>query len=115
MAGLDIPSRAEVARLLGQLNAAGNMRIVLVLRNKPGDTMPDWITDICEVRDGDAWIGSRAEWEKRVEARPTKVEEIDDETTQAVDGEPVIMLDDVSVSYGEGTRPVSVVVLSNTD
>ncbi|ODN99033.1 hypothetical protein I350_07185 [Cryptococcus amylolentus CBS 6273] len=111
MAGLDIPSRAEVSRLLGELNAdvEQGIKIALVLRGKGGEEMPDWITNVAEVRGGDVWVGSREEYDVRREGREahekkkvTEVVEINDE----IAGEPVVKLDKVSVSYGEGTRPV---------
>ena len=108
MAGLDIPSRKEVSDLLGKLNEAGDMRIALVLRAKGEGTMPDWITDVCEVRDGEVSVGTKEEWQSRKGSNPsTKIEEID--KLEAVDNEnkeALIRLSEVSVSYGDGTRPV---------
>lgn len=109
MAGLDVPSRKEVSKLLGELNASEGIKIVLVLRGKGGEEMPKWITDVAEVRNGEVWIGKREEYEQkhaeeqiRNQTRVEKVVEKSDE----VPGEPVIKLDGVSVSYGEGTRQV---------
>lgn len=109
MAGLDVPSRKEVSKLLGELNASEGIKIVLVLRGKGGEEMPKWITDVAEVRNGEVWIGKREEYEQkhaeeqfRNQAMVEKVVEKSDE----VPGEPVIKLDGVSVSYGEGTRQV---------
>ncbi|KAK4684046.1 hypothetical protein P7C73_g6157, partial [Tremellales sp. Uapishka_1] len=109
MAGLDVASRTEVGRTLGDLNRNGEIRVVLVLRGKGGD-MPDWVENICEVRKGEVWIGSREEWEST--SRPLgsgkRIEAIDVErdSRTKVDQEPVVRLSDVSVSYGEGTRKV---------
>ncbi|WVQ84610.1 hypothetical protein IAT38_006765 [Cryptococcus sp. DSM 104549] len=109
MAGLDIPSRAEVSRLLGELNQKG-IRIVLVLRGKGGGEMPEWVTDVAEVRGGEVWIGGREEYEVKHQEEQklgqAKVEEVKEEVIEEVEGEPVVKLDGVSVSYGEGTRPV---------
>jgi len=108
MAGLDIASRAEVSTLLGQLNSQGDMRIVLVLRAKGMGDMPDWVTDVCQVSNGDVWLGKSEEWKGMV---PTTFEGPNEEIEDKLDpkseeGAPVVQLQDVSVSYGEGTRPV---------
>jgi ABC-type molybdenum transport system ATPase subunit/photorepair protein PhrA len=117
MAGLDVQSREEVAGLLGRLNEEGGIRVVLVLRAK-GDPLPDWVTDVCEVRQGEVWIGKRAEWEARGSIKNGSEASVEDavghesaaakkrESSDSDAKEPVIKLQDVSVSYGEGTRPV---------
>lgn len=111
MAGLDVPSRKEVSNLLGELNASETIKIVLILRGKGGEEMPTWITDVAEVRNGEVWIGKRDEYEqKHAEEQvrnQAKVEQVAEKSDE-VPGEPVIKLDGVSVSYGEGTRQVSV-------
>ena len=107
MAGLDIASRGEVSRTLGELNASGDIRIALVQRGKSKGDVPDWITDVCEVREGNVWVGPREEWEgKKDDETQTLREETAGSTAHSTQ-EPVIRLQDVSVSYGEGTRPVS--------
>jgi ABC-type multidrug transport system ATPase subunit len=118
MAGLDIPSRGEVSRVLGELNAAGSMRVVLVLRGKGAESMPEWITDVCEVNSGDVWLGSKAEWSRRTaglhqEATINDIKEDVASESNGADVEPVIRLQDVSVSYGEGTRQVRKIFLAN--
>ena len=112
MAGLDIPSRDEVSRVLGELNAAGSMRVVLVLRGKGTDSMPQWVTDVCEVKEGEVWIGKKHEWQERSRQTTLQIEQIDEVPAQETsegepEGEPVVALNNVSVSYGEGTRQVS--------
>lgn len=111
MAGLDVPSRKEVSNLLGELNESEGIKIVLVLRGKGGEEMPTWITDVAEVRNGEVWIGKRDEYEQKHGEEQimnqTRVEEVAEKSDE-VPGEPVIKLDGVSVSYGEGTRQVSV-------
>jgi ABC-type molybdenum transport system ATPase subunit/photorepair protein PhrA len=115
MAGLDVGSREEVSRTLGDLNAQGDIRIAVVQRGKGVGDVPDWVTDICEVRNGEAWIGSREEWVHRqggTEQVSSRVEEMQSSTPEVEDAsEPIIQLQDVSVSYGEGTRPVSHLIL----
>ena len=108
MAGLDIQSRAEVSQLLGDLNTQGDMRVVLVLRAKGVGDMPDWVTDVCEVSNGDVWLGKTSEWKERAAVNPQKrIEEVETEPAAETAGEePVVKLSDVSVSYGEGTRSV---------
>ncbi|KAK8853244.1 hypothetical protein IAR55_003946 [Kwoniella newhampshirensis] len=112
MAGLDVASREEVSGVLGELNEKG-IRILLVLRGKGGDGMPEWVTDVVEVRDGEVWVGKRDEYEvrhKEEQSQRARLEEIGDDEgkhgvpDQAKNGEPVVRLDGVSVSYGEGTR-----------
>ena len=111
MAGLDIPSRKQVSQILGDMNSAGERRIMLVLRGKGSDALPEWITDVCAVKQGDVWIGSRSDWEDRAgessdgtstnaHRRPTTTPRSDE------DAPPVVELQDVSISYGEGTRQV---------
>ncbi len=109
MAGLDTESREEVYNVLGEVNRGGSIRIVLVLRGKGVESMPDWVGDICEVLNGDVWIGSRDVWEHSVRAQDEegRIEEVGERREERVMvGEPLIELRDVSVSYGEGTRPV---------
>lgn len=109
MAGLDVGSREEVSRTLGDLNAQGDIRIAVVQRGKGKKDIPDWITDICEVRNGDAWVGRKEEWERR-QSDEEKTNLLESSTTPAqLDSskEAIIRLQDVSVSYGEGSRPVS--------
>lgn len=108
MAGLDIKSRAEVSKLLGELNSQGEMRVVLVLRAKGAGDMPEWVTDVCDVTNGDVWIGRAEEWKGRPALETeAQMKEVEDEAEQdAGEGEPVVKLQDISVSYGEGTRPV---------
>lgn len=121
MAGLDTASRKEVSETLGELNDSGEIRIVLVLKGHgkgKGMNMPEWVDEVCEVRKGDVRIGSRSDWEDRQgiedgeRVAERKIEGVDEERTgRGVEGkyggEPVVKLDGVSVSYGEGTRQVS--------
>lgn len=113
MAGLDVSSREEVSRTLGDLNAQGDIRIAVVQRGKGKGDIPEWITDICEVQNGDAWVGPRAEWERRQgeDETASSPKEHPTGTEISLDSsvEPIIRLQDVSVSYGEGTRPVSLI------
>ncbi|OCF38095.1 hypothetical protein I316_00319 [Kwoniella heveanensis BCC8398] len=119
MAGLDVSSREEVSRILGQLNGEGGIRIVLVLRAKGGGDMPEWITDVAEVRNGEVWIGSKEDYERshreEIRRQEAKLQEIENEKGQSQkdtasndrdDKAPLVKLQDVSVSYGEGTRKV---------
>lgn len=108
MAGLDVGSRAQVSQTLGELNALGDIRIALILRGKGSADVPEWITDICDIQAGNAWIGPKSEW-----ARPgdgsSHIREDGSETGQSKlreEAEPVVTLNNVSVTYGEGTRPV---------
>ncbi|WVR07654.1 hypothetical protein IAU60_004696 [Kwoniella sp. DSM 27419] len=112
MAGLDIPSRKEVSDILGDLNANGGIRIVLVLRAKGTEGLPDWVTDIAEVRSGEVWIGKRDEYERSLSERSAtagataNINEVEGVPEAVANGKPVVKLDGVSVSYGEGTRQV---------
>jgi energy-coupling factor transporter ATP-binding protein EcfA2 len=107
MAGLDIASREEVSKTLGELNGSGDIRIALVQRGKSKGDVPEWITNICEVKEGNVWAGPRKEWDQKArDDTQSSREEIAAPSTEST-GEPVIRLQDVSVSYGEGTRPVS--------
>jgi energy-coupling factor transporter ATP-binding protein EcfA2 len=110
MAGLDVGSREEVSRTLGELNARGDIRIALVQRGKGKGDVPDWITDVCEVREGNVWVGPRSDWEG---TREDVIVDRQDTTLDQVEGssrDPVVRLQDVFVSYGEGTRPVSHII-----
>lgn len=102
MAGLDTNSRAEVSHLLGRLNEDA-IRVVLVQRSK-GEPLPPWVTDIVEIKGGDVWIGKRDEWEPSVDT-VAHIDEVNDEPG-LTPSDPVVKLQDVSVSYGEGSRPV---------
>ena len=108
MAGLDVGSRAEVAGTLGELNASGDIRIALILRGKGSADVPDWITDICDVQGGNVWIGPKSEWSPQIDATSQAImDEHEKELEVSNGGKPVVALDNVSVTYGEGTRPVS--------
>ena len=115
MAGLDIASREEVSTTLGELNASGDIRIALVQRGKSKGDVPDWISDICEVREGNVWVGPREEWEQKSSDDPHSHQEKITAASVQSTREPVIRLQDVSVSYGEGTRPVSCLDTARAD
>ncbi|WVW86198.1 hypothetical protein I302_108240 [Kwoniella bestiolae CBS 10118] len=113
MAGLDIPSRKEVSRILGDLNDRGDIRIVLVLRGKGLEDVPGWVTDVVEVREGNIWIGKKGEYEDSLNKRreeegetTASIQEVDQNQKDGKEREELVRLDGVSVSYGEGTRPV---------
>ena len=109
MAGLDVRSRAEVSRVLGEINR-DSVRTVLVLKGK-GGSMPDWVTNVADVRNGEVWIGPREEWEARESTSSARIEPVEEAQEAPLaregEGEPVVQLQDVSVSYGQGSRPVS--------
>jgi ABC-type molybdenum transport system ATPase subunit/photorepair protein PhrA len=109
MAGLDIKSRAEVSKVLGELDSEGDIRVVLVLRGK-GEGLPDWVENVVDIRSGNVWIGDRSEWE-RLSASTASIEEVtvndkSAEKPEKREGKPVVELNGVTVSYGEGTREV---------
>jgi len=106
MAGLDIASREEVSRTLGELNASGDIRIALVQRGKSKGDVPDWITNVCEVKEGNVWVGPRVEWEEKAADETHSQREETAAPVEETSREPLIRLQDVNVSYGEGTRPV---------
>lgn len=108
MAGLDVGSRAEVSRTLGELNADGDIRIALVLRGKGAADVPDWITNVCDIQRGNVWVGDKSEWTSRMRRTTSTRSDRETESHSAgvATGEPVVALNEVSVSYGEGTRPV---------
>ena len=112
MAGLDKTSRVVVSDLLSDLNATqDNPRVVLVLRDKGDETLADWVTNVCEVREGKVWIGTREEYDarqKREKIRAQKAAEDDkvDEGNTSTSEPPIVLLQNVNVSYGEGTRKV---------
>lgn len=119
MAGLDVRSRDQVAKLLGDINHQGQIRVVLVLRGKGGD-MPEWITDVCEIRNGDVWIGRRSEYDDvrapRTALEEKKAADVGAKESSAVSrqtapsAEPVVRLSNINVTYGEGTRKVNQVM-----
>ena len=110
MAGLDISSRQEVSEVLERLLTEGEIQLILILRGKGVRGMPQWVTAVCEVRNGEVWLGSRESWEKRsieekgfpVElpstARRIRANNIDS---------PLVEMRDISISYGQGSRPVN--------
>ena len=108
MAGLDVNSRGQVSDILGRVNE-GDIRIVLVLRGKRVEVMPDWITHICDVRQGRAWVGTRQDWEGRYVSSTdsTASNEAAEGEQKPAQGSPVVTLRDISISYGDGARPVS--------
>lgn len=112
MAGLDAQSRLVVDDVLGALNASENeARVVLVLRDREED-LPKWITNVVDVREGEVWVGTRRQWEIRSAARARRAQPDDKADGSKTSTEaPLVKLSHVSVSYGEGTRPV----LQNVD
>ncbi|GMK56684.1 hypothetical protein CspeluHIS016_0305240 [Cutaneotrichosporon spelunceum] len=107
MAGLDAQSRLAVDDVLGAVNVSENeARVVLVLRDREED-LPRWITNVVDVREGEVWVGTRRQWKERKAARahiqqPKDMPDGSRTSTEA----PLVKLCNVSVSYGEGTRPV---------
>lgn len=110
LAGLDIASRKEVATLLGKVNA-NDIRLVLVLRGKGKGkeaALPDWVTDVVHVRQGEVWIASRSEYDADQAALGGEAKtsaKVDAATRAAMlerrrDLEPLVEMDEVSVSYG---------------
>lgn len=111
LAGLDVASRKEVANVLGKVNADG-IRLVLVLRGKGKGkeaVLPDWVTDVVDVRQGEVWIGSKAEFETEKLAAlgaSKDTSKVDANKRQEMlarrrELEPVVEMDDVSVAYGD--------------
>ncbi|WWC64550.1 uncharacterized protein I303_107160 [Kwoniella dejecticola CBS 10117] len=110
MSGLDVKSRKEVSDILGNLNAKGEIRVIVVVRDKNLDNLPEWITDVAEIKAGEVWIGNKDEYLQHHQkttstATEAKIEEVK-ETKGTEVGKEVVKLDKVSVSYGEGSRPV---------
>ncbi|WWC72044.1 uncharacterized protein I206_106004 [Kwoniella pini CBS 10737] len=119
MSGLDFKSRKEVSKILGNLNNNSNNnnnnnnnepRIILVIRDKNLNNLPDWITNVVEIKSGKVWIGSKNEFLSSYSTlengnENTKIEEVNFRKGEE-EGKEVVKLDKVSVSYGEGSRPV---------
>lgn len=109
MAGLDVPSRAKVGALLGELNAIAAPRVVLVLRDRGEDTLADWVTHVADARGGVVRLSSAQEWvRRRKEQGEGEAEHATSSSAAAAtaDATPIVQLSDVSVSYAEGARPV---------
>jgi ABC-type molybdenum transport system ATPase subunit/photorepair protein PhrA len=114
MAGLDAVSRITVSELLSDVNATqDNPRVVLVLRGKGDETLADWVTNVCEVQNGNVWIGTKEEWETRQRKQSSPLNgkkaagEFPSPTAASGNSEPPIArLRNVSVTYGEGERRV---------
>lgn len=120
-AGLDVGARADIGRILGEINAGaraleaddkriwdGAMRIVLILRGQGAMGMPDWVTDVVDVREGSVWVGERAEWADRIATRLDNTSSAASESQVAARrtgdkaaGPPVVRMNEVSVVYGE--------------
>lgn len=103
--GLDEPSRDELSSLLTNLHARGSPRAILVLRRQ--DDVPEGVTHIVDVSaDGNIWSGQREEWHGSKAQVPQGVEGIRKNNANDIgvgenNGKEVIMLDNVSVQYGE--------------
>lgn len=113
MAGLDVGSRTVVDKLLGELNKlADEPRVVLVLRDKgPDATLSSWVTNVVDIHEGQVWVGTRRQWEIRRRQKEQAEGDADagkpDASRSSSSTEaPIVQLSNVSVSYGEGTRPV---------
>lgn len=113
LAGVDAATRVVVSKCLGELNATeGEPRVVLVVRDfGPEKTLGSfpWVTNVVEVREGNVWIGTREQWEVRRKQREDSEQHADlkSEGSRATSSQPpIVQLRDVSVTYGEGTRPV---------
>lgn len=84
MAGLDVRSREEVRGLLGDMNAKGSPRVVLVLRDRGEDTLAEWVNCVVDVRQGRVWVGGREEWmERRRERERVPSSSLPQSTTSA--------------------------------
>lgn len=104
MAGLDAPGRARVGALLARLNKDAAPRVVLVLRDRGADTLPDWVTHVADVRAGHVWIGPRADWDADRQTRQAADAAAATYTAAPAEAEaeaPVAELRGVSVRYGE--------------
>lgn len=108
MAGLDPASRELVTDTLGDVNATQDeARIVLVLRDKGDETLnAEWITHVCEVNDGTVWVGTRNEWLDRKSRQPINHDDKRPEGNTSTNAAPIVRLQNVSVAYGEGERPI---------
>lgn len=108
-AGLDIPSRAEIAQLLGKVNEE-QMRMILVLRGKGAVGLPEWVSSVARVRDGVVWTGEKGEYlkmakdeEQTVHQAVADVPASRSSTDAEVPAkrEPLVQMRDVTVAYGE--------------
>lgn len=108
MAGLDQASRDLVDIILGELNmVADEARVVYVLKDRGEGTLSNWITHVCEVHEGEVWIGTAEQWKARAKAAGGKVHEVHDASMPSVkDVKPVVSMRDVSIAYAEGARKV---------
>ncbi|PWN38548.1 P-loop containing nucleoside triphosphate hydrolase protein, partial [Meira miltonrushii] len=103
--GLDEPSRDELSSLLADLHTRGSPRAILVLRRQ--DDLPKGVTHIVDVAaDGNIWSGPREEWHGSKAQVPQGIEGIRKNNANDIgvgrkEGAEVIMLDNVSVQYGD--------------
>ncbi|KAF7362682.1 p-loop containing nucleoside triphosphate hydrolase protein [Mycena venus] len=102
LTGLDVDNRSTVLAILHELHAACDPHIIIGLRMQ--DAIPDWITHLAIVNDGQVKTGSKdqmlqykAQIQKATSAREDAVANV--KPVQTV-GEPVVEMKNVSVTYG---------------
>lgn len=104
-AGLDVNSRPTLLSVLRSLHEARRPRIIIGLRMQ--DPIPDWISHLALVSDGKVLTGTKEEILEKQEFHEVKEGRVTlmNSTTSAKrtegEGQPVVILRNVNVSYGE--------------
>lgn len=110
-AGLDVPSRRDVGEVLRSINAgrgAGSeppMRMVLVLRGAgttPG-VVPDWVSHVVDVQDGQVWHGERHAYEQRQDGTSASSARNPIADLELADEPPIIDMREMTIAYGPKT------------
>lgn len=110
-AGLDVPSRRDVGEVLRSINAGQGsdaeerMRMVLVLRGAgtTPEVIPDWITHVVDIQDGQVWHGSRELYEKRREPSSKVSTHMPIADLELKDSPPIIDMREMTIAYGAKT------------
>ncbi|KAJ7849227.1 P-loop containing nucleoside triphosphate hydrolase protein [Mycena olivaceomarginata] len=103
LTGLDVDSRSTVLAILHELHATCNPHIIIGLRMQ--DAVPDWITHLALVSDGQVRTGAKTEvlrYKKQIQdASSTRGDAaVQNLKSRLSVGEPVVEMKNVSVTYG---------------
>ena len=104
-AGLDMDNRPTLLSVLRSLHHARHPRIIMGLRLQ--DPVPDWITHLALVSDGQVFTGPKVNILESQELRKSKEDKTPSVPSTVPtnrgenEGNPVVVLKNVGVTYGE--------------
>ncbi|KAJ6579948.1 P-loop containing nucleoside triphosphate hydrolase protein [Mycena vulgaris] len=114
LTGLDVENRATVLSILQELHRACDPRIIIGIRMQ--DVVPHWITHLAVVNDGkvmtgpkDIMLAYQARLNESSEAPDDRAQQLQQPRLADDRGEPVVVMRNVSVTYGPGRKVLSTI------